>query len=168
MEPELSWLRYRFELFGLSFAIFADEAPAIRMDIRTPATGYFAQTRGELALTVSFGPEADLDLGLQQWLSVNAQSYEPIQPRQTIDWNGKVADQLTLVIIPPPPAIGYRPGSNGPETILSGPVDPYRLTLIGTKHRDTPVMVTWKQPLSNESLYQQAEEYFFASFGFEE
>jgi hypothetical protein len=167
MTELFQWKRYCFELFGLSCDVFADADPAILIDPQSPNLGYFSQTSGECSLIVSYGPEAVFNEWLDHQLKITGNQTNLVQPRRTIDFCGRKAEQVVLKIIPPPPAIGSRPGKEGGITIHGGETAPYLFKMIGAAHRQTPLLVAFKRPAADDPVYQKAETRFFGSFQFE-
>jgi hypothetical protein len=160
----LHWARHRFDPFGLACDILAGARVAIDIDPRTPNVGYFAQSEGPLVLTISYGPDADLDNWLTRMRAGGAADVSVMQDRQSITFCGTQATRVVLKVVPPVAAVGHRHVLPGMETVSGGYAEPFIQVIVSSWHRQTPLLVIFQKPLLGAEEYAGAEERYFASF----
>ncbi|GFO97054.1 hypothetical protein ig2599ANME_1252 [groundwater metagenome] len=163
-DNQLQWTRYNFELFGISFDIFAGSHVAIMLNPLTPNIGYLVQSRGSLVLTVSYGTDSSLESWLKRISNSGAEEVLMIQEKQPIEFCGHPAERVVVKVVPPLPAIGHRHWRYGTENVEGGYAGPFLLTMVGTTHRQTPLVAMFQKPSLHASSYARAEKHFFASF----
>jgi hypothetical protein len=162
---DMEWTIYRFVGFGVTCDIFRDARAAIDLDERMPNEGYLAQEHGPLALTVSYGAAAALDVWLQRALSGPSSAVSVVEKSQGT-LCGRRAERVVLGVTPPPSPAGTRAGPNGLESMAVDSGDPFLLVALSGSHRQTPLLATFRRPLPRDAPdpYAVAEAHFFSSF----
>jgi len=160
----MEWAAYNFELFGLSCDIFRGGHVSVMLDPRTPNVGYLSQREGPLALTVSYGPDADLNAWVGRMLSDSSAGTSTLKERTASAICGLPAERVVFEVVTPQPAAGHRLEAGGVQALAPEPDGPFLLSVVGAVHRATPFMATFQRPSADDPSYGEAEEHFFASF----
>jgi hypothetical protein len=161
----MDWTVHQLEHIGVTCDIFRNVRAAIDLDPRMPNESYLSQSTGPLALTVSYGAGAGLDVWLQRALAQESADVV-IMERRASALCDRPAERVVLQVTPPPPPEGHRWGSQGPEAMPVESAEPFLLVALGAMHRGIPLLATFRRPASRTPLDSnaEAEAHFFGSF----
>lgn len=159
----MEWVTHHFEYFGLSCDIFRGAEVAVMLEPRTPNVGSLSQSEGAWALSVSYGPDAQLDTWLRRALSDSSAEVSVLERRaaKICDYP---AERVVLKVVPPSSAVGHRLDAQGVQPASAESGGPFLLTAVGAVHRRTPFTAIFQRPFSDAPADADAEEHFFSSF----
>lgn len=163
-EQQIEWTGYYFEPFGLHCQIFQATDVAIMIDPRTPLEGYLAQSRGPVMLIISYGLDSGLDNWTQRLLSHHGKRATIYEERKSATLCAHPAERLVLKIEPELPAHGYGFKDGVIQELSAGDDEPYLMIMMGTTHRQTPLVAIFRRPLAQAPWHESAEKHFFNSF----
>jgi hypothetical protein len=159
------WTMFEFEPFGLSCAIFEATDYAILLDPGTPRVGLLSQRHLGTVLTVTYGPDATLDVWLER-LAAGGHAQLDILERASSRMCDLAAERTVVHVTPPPTPVGSRLGSRGVEHFADARRVSLRVVIVGTRHRETPLLAVFQRPIVVRRVDPSSkdEAHFFASF----